>query len=119
VWSLRSTHSGNATLLRFPWWAYPEPGRDGKYPKWQVANKANGDRIAIFAALGLDDAHHNRYTKYLKTRSYMVDVWRRSSYDDDVLARAADVGLKVRNLPQEIDGDMSIGQHRAWAPLPY
>ena len=25
VWSLRITHSGNGTLLRFPWWEYPAP----------------------------------------------------------------------------------------------
>jgi hypothetical protein len=75
--------------------------------------------MAIFAALGLDDPHHDRYTAYLKTRKYMVNVWRRSRYDDETLLQAAAVGLKVRNLPSEVEGDSSIGQATEWAPLPY
>jgi hypothetical protein len=120
VWSLRTSHSGNATQLLFPCWIHPDPKQDGKYPAWwRVAKKATGDRMAIFAALGLDDAHHDRYTEYLKTRGYMVNAWRKSHYDAETLGRAAAGGLTVRNLPLEVEGDDTLGQRSAWAPLPY
>jgi hypothetical protein len=120
VWSLRASHSGNATQLLFPWWIHPEPGQDGKYPRWwRVARKADGDRLAIFAALGLDDSHHDRFVECLKTRTYMVTIWRRTHYDSDTLRRAAAAGLTMRNVPREIEGDDSIGLNKAWAPLPY
>jgi hypothetical protein len=119
VWSLRITHSGNGTLLRFPWWKFPAPG-ERRFPKWYRVADADGvDRMALFVALGLDDHHQDRYTTYLKTRAYMVSTWRQSAYDDEALARAAAVGLKVRNVPLEIDGDDSVGQNVGWAPLPY
>src|SRR4051812_48978688 len=119
VWSLRTSHSGNGTLLSFPRWIHPDPALDGKYPKWWRSAKPDGDRIAVFAALGLDDAHHDRYVEYLKTRTYIVDMWRRSPYDDETLAKADKIGLKVRDLPREIAGDDTVGQNVLWQPIPY
>lgn len=119
VWSLRTSHSGNGSLLKFPWWVQPEPELKGKYPKWWREAKPDGDRMAIFAALGLDDAHHHRYVDYLKTRKYMCDIWRRSHYDDDVFKLAEKIGLTVRDLPREIENDPNVGKNEAWQPTPY
>jgi hypothetical protein len=118
VWSLRITHSGNGVLLKFPRWVHPEPSQIPKIPKWRIA-EADGDRLAVFAALGLDDAHHDRYVEYLKTRTYMVNSFRASHYDDETLAAAAKVGLKVREVAREIEGDDSVGKNAKWEPLPY
>lgn len=118
VWSLRTTHSGNGVLLKFPKSASPEPSEIPKIPKWRIA-KADGDRVAIFAALGLNDAHHDRYVEYLKTRTYMVGSFRASRYDDEALAAADKAGLKVRNLGKEIEGDPTVGKKANWEPLPY
>ncbi len=115
VWSLRTTHSGNGHLLRFPT-AFPEPNT--KFPKWREA-KPDGDRVAVFAALGLDDAHHNRYIEYLKTRTYIIAAARSSVYDDDALAEAEKVGLKVRDLRKEIEGDDTVGKNVQWQAIPY
>jgi hypothetical protein len=120
VWSLRTAHCGNGTLVRFPWWVDdPDPSMDGKYPKWWRVAKKNPDRTALFAALGLDDAHHDRYTAYLKTRRYMCDIWAETKYDDETLAKAERIGLKVRNVPEEIAGDDTVGRNVDWQPLPY
>lgn len=119
VWSLRTSHSGNGTLLKFPRWIEPTPQMKGKYPFWWKEAKPDRDRIAIFAALGLDDAHHDRYTEYLKTRAYMCDIWRKSEYDDETFALADKIGLKVRDMRAEIDGDLNVGQYEAWQPIPY
>jgi hypothetical protein len=118
VWSLRTTHSGNGMLLKFPRTRFPEPGTENKYPKWLVA-KPDGDRVAVFAALGLDDAHHDRYIEYLKTRTYIINAIRNSIYDDEALAEADKIGLKVRDLRREIEGDDSVGQNEKWMAIPY
>jgi hypothetical protein len=118
VWSLRTTHSGNGTLLKFPKSKAPLPHEHSKYPKWLVAGK-DGDRIALFAALGLDDAHMARYVEYLKTRKYMCDIWRKSKYDQAALSAAEQAGLSVRNVPAEIEGDTSVGKNVDYAALPY
>lgn len=118
VWSMRTTHSGNGVLLKFPRWVYPEPSQIPKIPKRAIA-AADGDRVAVFAALGLDDAHHDRYVEYLKTRTYMVNSFRASHYDDDALAAAERAGLKVRDVGKEIEGDDSVGRNEKWEPIPY
>ena len=118
VWSLRTTHSGNGTLLRFPKTAAPLPTEHDKYPTWRIAPK-DGDRIALFAALGLDDAHMARYIDYLKTRKYMCEIWGRTHYDPAALTAADSAGLIVRNVPAEIDGDPTVGKNTDYAPLPY
>jgi hypothetical protein len=118
VWSLRTTHSGNGKLLKFPPWITPEPNTK-RWPWFYREAKPDGDRIAIFAALGLDDHHMKRYTEYLKTRKYMVDIWRHSRLDPEVFDRAAQIGLKIRDMYNEIKDDPTVGQHTDWQPLPY
>jgi hypothetical protein len=105
--------TGNLSRARFP-----EPGTENKYPKWLVA-KPDGDRVAVFAALGLDDAHHDRHIEYLKTRTYIINAVRNSIYDDEALAEADKIGLKVRDLRREIEGDDSVGQNEKWMAIPY
>jgi hypothetical protein len=129
VWSLRTSHSGNGSLLRFPRWYHPTPAvaelprqfrrRNNRNPRWWPEAPADGDRIAIFAALGLDDTHHRRYLEYLKTRTYMCDIWRRSVYDEEVFAAAKNVGLTVWDMRREIEGDPKVGKNEAWRPIPY
>ncbi|WP_112237843.1 phytanoyl-CoA dioxygenase family protein [Kribbella monticola] len=118
VWSLRTTHSGNATLLRFPKSYAALPHQHDKFPSWLVAPR-DGDRIALFAALGLDDAHMSRYVDYLKTRKYMCDIWRRSHYDESALSAAEQAGLIVRNVPAEIENDPNVGRNVDYVALPY
>jgi hypothetical protein len=118
VWSLRTSHSGNGTLLRFPPWKSPDPATKSKHKPWQEAPK-DGDRLAVFAALGLNDAHHDRYVEYLKTREYIIRIWSKSPYDEATLARARDAGLTVRDMPREVAGQPGLGQNVAWKPLPY
>jgi hypothetical protein len=120
VWSLRTSHSGNGTLLKWPRWHSPEPPvKPDEFPWWWRPTKPDGDRMAIFAAIGLNDAHHDRYVEYLKTRTYICRIWRKSPYDDTAIAEAEANGLKVRNVPKEIEGDDTVGQHEKWEAIPY
>ena len=120
VWSLRTSHSGNGTLLTWPRWKSPlPPVKPEEFPWYYRTAKAEGDRMAIFAAIGLDDAHHHRYVDYLKTRTYICRIWNKSPYDETAIAEAEANGLKVRNVPKEIQGDDTVGQHEKWEPIPY
>ncbi|NHN55908.1 phytanoyl-CoA dioxygenase family protein [Calidifontibacter sp. DB0510] len=119
VWSMRITHSGNGQLIRFPRRKTTDPDdKDTKIPSWRMAPK-DGDRMAIFAALGLDDEHAARYTDYLKTRKYAVDLWRGGPYSAEALEEARRAGLKVRDVPSEVINDPNAGKNADYAPIPY
>ena len=119
VWSMRITHSGNGQLLRWPWNnQVPLPMQQDQTPAWKVA-KAKQDRIAIFAHLGANDSHAHRYLDYLKTRTYMVNIWRGKPYDDEARQAAKEAGLTLRDLPAEVMDDATAGLSEKWAPFPY
>ena len=118
VWSLRTSHSGGGTLLRFPWWWHPSPANAKKVPRILIAPPER-ERISVFAALGADDEHAERYVEYLKTRTYMVRSFRAASYDDEVYLPAKEIGLRIREVGKEIEGDATVGQNEDWKPIPY
>jgi hypothetical protein len=119
IWSMRISHSGGGMMLKFPRWHSPEPLKLDKYPKWLIAPKPEEARVAIFAALGADDEHAARYIEYLKTRTYMVKNLRRSIWDEEAMMEAKNAGLKLRDVPREVEHDDTVGKNAAWAPLPY
>lgn len=118
VWSMRISHSGNGMLLKFPYLHYPLPKEHDKYKKWMVA-KPDGDRIAVFAHLGANDSHAQRYGDYLKTRTYMVNAWRKRPYDDEARLAAKRAGLTLRDMPAEVMDDPEAGKNELWKPIPY
>ncbi len=118
VWSMRISHSGNGMLLKFPYLHYPLPTEHDKYKKWMVA-KPDGDRIAVFAHLGANDAHAQRYADYLKTRTYMVNAWRKRPYDDEARLAAKRAGLTLRDMPAEVMDDPEAGKNELWKAIPY
>lgn len=119
VWSMRITHSGNGMLLRWPWRdTVVGPYDQDKVPAWKVA-KAKEDRIAIFAHLGANDEHAQRYLDYLKTRTYMVEAWRQRPYDDEARRAAEAAGITLRDLPAEVMDDPNAGLNPDWEPFPY
>ena len=118
VWSMRITHSGNGMLLKDPEAGYPEPLEQKNFSPEEVC-PADGDRIAIFAHLGAHDSHAERYGDYLKTRTYMVNAWRKRPYDDDAYAAVAESGLILRDMPKEVMNDPKAGLSELWQPFPY
>lgn len=118
VWSMRISHSGNGMLLKLPYVHYPLPNEHDKYKKWMVA-KPDGDRIAVFAHLGANDSHAQRYGDYLKTRTYMVNAWRKRPYDDEARLAAKRAGLTLRDMPAEVMDDPQAGKNELWKPIPY
>lgn len=118
VWSMRMTHSGAGTLLKDPNARFPEPTEWNDFPEDEVA-PAHDDRMAVFVHLGADDKHGRRYLDYLKTRTYMVDAWRRKPFTQETIDELGAVGIVVRDLPAEVKDDKRAGQSEQWAPYWY
>ena len=119
VWNMRASHSAAATILRWPFnFVQPAPSDVKKYPKWLLAPK-DGKRMALFAALGADDEHLSRYVDYLKSRAYMIQIWKRSHWSEEAIAEAKAIGLQLRNGPAEIVGVEGLGQNVDYKPIPY
>jgi hypothetical protein len=118
VWSMRITHSGNGMLLKDAAAHYPLPDEHDQYRPEEVA-EPDGDRIAIFAHIGANDSHAQRYADYTKTRTYLVDAWRMRPWDDAARTAAAQAGLTLRDLPAEVADDPTAGKDAIWQPFPY
>jgi hypothetical protein len=119
VWNLRTSHSGNGLLLRF-WRSYHlDPGRAARLPPSLMA-KEERERLAVFFTLGLDDHHLKRYLEYLKTREYMVGLWKQiNSNNIDVQQAVKGKNLIVREVWEEIKGQPHLGMNKDYAPIPY
>jgi hypothetical protein len=119
VWSMRISHSAAATILRWPFNnVHPHYRNVKKYPSWLIAPK-DGQRIALFSALGADDEHLKRYITYLKSRAYAITMWKQSVWSDEAIKEAEDSGLRLRNAPAEIVGVEGLGQNVEHKPIPY
>jgi hypothetical protein len=114
-----TSHSAAGTILRWPFnFVQPHYNDVKRFPTWLIAPK-DGKRIALFAALGADDEHLDRYVEYLKSRSYMIPIWQRSVWSDEAIAEAEACGLRLRNAPAEIVGVDGVGQNVDYKPIPY
>ncbi|MDQ2849753.1 MAG: hypothetical protein M3Y49_03295 [Actinomycetota bacterium] len=118
VWSMRITHSGAGTLLKDPGARFPEPHEWNDFPADEVA-PAHNERMAVFVHLGADDKHGHRYLDYLKTRTYMVNAWRRKPFTPQIINDLEAAGLLVRDLPAEVKDDKRAGLSKLWAPYWY
>jgi hypothetical protein len=120
VWSMRITHSAAGTLLK---WApgrnrHPDPFElDGINPKQILPREKK--RIAIFSAIGAEDEHHERYLTYLKTREYVIPRWLKTFYTQEQINGMKSLGVKVRDMRVEVEGDPNVGQNKKWEPIPY
>jgi hypothetical protein len=119
VWNLRTTHSGNGLLLKFLRSLHLDPGRAAFLPRSFMA-KEERERVAIFFTLGLDDHHLQRYIAYLKTREYMVEIWKATKFDtNDVQKAVRGKNLIVKEVWKEIEGESCLGMNKDYAPIPY
>lgn len=139
VWNLRTDHDGRATLLRFFPWVYAERCNTGDWvPRYLVplvrpvpmrvpylllASERLG-RAALFFTMGRDDAHRERYTTYLKSRTYAVEAWKNSEYGPVVWEAVQGKNIKVIDVGEEVrrrlaEGDTSLGFNKDYVGLPY
>ena len=107
VWSLKTTHSGNAVVTR--WGAFvpvPVVRLLSKLAPWLLRlltrPMAVKDRGALFATFGRADTVMDRYLAYLKTRRYAVQSWQHSTYAADAAERANAAGLTLLTMRDQV-----------------
>lgn len=110
VWSLRTTHSGNAMRLRFAPHAFV-PVTAARWLERRapaVVRKVMrplgvDERMALFASFGINDRHLQRYLQYLSSRQYAVQSWQASpAYGADVLQAAIDQGVELISMQERV-----------------
>ena len=118
IWSLRTTHSGTAMLLKF----FPEFIVNSKYYKIIpdfVFRKQKIERIGVFFTYGRKSNTLDRYIKYLKTRQFSVKTWQNSVYDPKVVAEAEKKGLTVIDMRPEVKDLKVEDLHEFHAEIPF
>lgn len=118
VWNLRTTHTGHSMRYRFPLPASIDAEKSHTVPWYVLARKATGDRIALFATIAADGPHLERYITYLKTRTYMVDMWKASAYDASAWDAVKGSGMSVRDVWNEIK-ELSLATNERHVDIPY
>ncbi len=133
VWNLRTHHAGNGVVLRLAPGLYIEPPTLAwsprylfplkkpfpmRIPRFLIAPEQR-ERVALFGTFGLEGEHLDRFLTGLRARTYAVEKWRASRYDDAVWEAVEGKDLIVRNMPEEIKDLEGIGLSKDWAPLPY
>ena len=88
-----------------------------------MQSPSSGLRLALFASWGAEGAHLDRYIEYLKTRTYMVDIWQRAHYTaahrDRLAAHGATLLDMNRATAEAVASGESLGLNASWQPLPY
>lgn len=122
VWNLRTTHGGMGRYLRGPVRRPITERTQHLVPRF-LQSIVTGARLALFASFGVEGPHLDRYLRYLKTRSYMVDMWLRAHYMPEQFAAFAAHDAKLLDMRVAIESDIAnnvtVGQNPAWRPLPY
>lgn len=132
VWNMRATHSGCGFILKFPRRLQVEPdlgprlpysldlvGRTSlklfgrgtslaRLPNFLIAQPER-ERYALLFTFGVDDHHLERHLAYVKTRKYMVDLWKNSHYDDAVWEAVKEKNIIVKDVWSEIKDQPGLG----------
>ena len=121
VWNLRTTHAGMGRYLRGPTRRPISERTQDLVPAFLQSGLAES-RVAMFASFGLAGRHLDRYLRYLKTRTYMVDIWRNTTYTPELFETLERRNARLMDMHQEILSDIaagrSVGESAYWKPLP-
>jgi hypothetical protein len=122
VWNLRTTHAGMGRFIRGPIHRPVTERTQRLIPTFMQSSVAES-RVALFASYGLAGPHLDRYLSYLKTRTYMVDIWRDTPYAPELFEKFEIQRAELLDMHHEILSDLSsgrpVGEHTHWKPLPY
>ena len=116
IWSLRTTHSGGARRLKIAPNMAINPYIIKHLPDVFFTPRHN-ERTALFVSFGKNDHHLSRYIKYLKTRSYAVQRWRKMDITQETIEAAKDVGLSILDLSKEARGLADQSHHLEHRPI--
>lgn len=140
MWPLTMTHAAKGVQLRFPrrWTVEPspQPHLPGRLPKLadRLARRIGTQldplpglllcpphpcRMAIFMDFAQRGPHLDRNLAFLKTREYMVEIWRNSQYDAEALAALQGKDVELYDYWSTIKDEPGIGLENFYATDAY
>ncbi|MDQ3072896.1 MAG: hypothetical protein M3Q97_06510 [Bacteroidota bacterium] len=118
IWSLKTTHSGNAKLFKL----FPNIIVNPKYynliPDF-LFREQDIPRVAIFLTYAKNDHHLQRYITYLKTREYAVSNWQKHDYSAETWLKVLEKPLTVWDMKKEAAGLDAAELNKEHADIPY
>lgn len=122
VWNMRLTHAGMGRFLRGPL-KRPITERMQRIVPEFLQSRLAQTRYSMFASFGREGPALDRHLRYLRTRRYMVDMWRASNVTPDMREEFERHGAKLLDMGATIAAEEAagaeLGQFQKWAPLPY
>lgn len=122
VWNLRTTHAGMGRYILGPLRRPVSERTQRIIPSFMQSSVAES-RLAMFASFGLESVHLDRYLQYLKTRTYMVDIWRNTPYREEFFETFTRHNAKLLDMHSDVMAALSegevLGEFTHWKPLPY
>jgi hypothetical protein len=108
VWSLTTTHSGQALRMKH-FGNRAMGGRWMRFTPRRLIAPEERERVSAFITYGREGAHLDRYIDYIKTERAHDEMewWRESRFGDDVWKRVEQSGLKVMRLIPEYGTPLS------------
>ena len=96
IWSLKTLHSADAVRLKWlPHFRVP-PFLENITPnRAKIPHSVR--RIACFMTFAASGEHLDRYLSYLHTRDYMLELWKKSVWDEESISMAKEAGLSLVN----------------------
>jgi len=94
IWKLTTTHSPNADIISlFPNYAF-HPSLTKRLPNF-LKKKSISPRLALFMGFGVEDHYTEDYIEYLKTRTYAIQRWKDSNYNQEDITALEKKNVKV------------------------
>ncbi|MBK9264064.1 MAG: hypothetical protein IPM54_30210 [Polyangiaceae bacterium] len=119
IWSLRTSHSANGMLLKGPLCRIHLGPKQLRFVPESLLRPYERERVAMFFTVGLDDAHLERYLGYVKKRAYMIDIWKRSPWNPDLIAKSAGLPIELRDVWSMVRDEPDLGINKDYAAIPY
>lgn len=131
MWPLTMTHAAKGVQLRWPRRMTvepsPQPHLPGRLPKLadRLARRVGVSldplpgallcpphpcRMAVFMDFAVRGPHLDRNLEFLKTREYMIEIWRNSDYDAEALAALQGKDVELYDYWSAIKDQPGLGK---------
>ena len=67
------------------------------------------ERVLIVITFAVENNHFKRYLSWLKTRKFMIDLWKNSKYDEAALNALKEKNIRFINPWEEIKNESGLG----------
>lgn len=101
IWYLTTTHAGYSKRLKIAPKLFLNPTLYRFVPNSMFVPEEKY-RIAYFMTFGKKGKLLDRYLRYLKTRAYMVQGWKKSEYDDSCFAFAKSKNITLLDMYSQV-----------------